>query len=115
MIANLGRVLGSFIGAFVAGILFIRFALPSMGKVVSGPYLKATLEGSHADSEAIVDIKETDTGIVQTPLRPSGKASFGERNFDVVAEGDFIEKGAAVVVIKVLRNKIIVARKSTNE
>jgi membrane-bound serine protease (ClpP class) len=115
MIANLGRVLGSFIGAFVGAILLIRFALPSVSKVVSGPALTATLEGSHADSEAIVDIKEKDEGVVQTPLRPSGKASFGERGFDVVAEGDFIEKGAAVVVIKVLRNKIIVARKSTNE
>jgi membrane-bound serine protease (ClpP class) len=112
MAGNFGRVVGSFIVAFVGGILFIRFAIPSFSKVVHGPYLDATLENSHADSEAIVGIKEQDVGVVVTPLRPSGKAAIGDRTFDVVTEGDFIEKGAPVVVNKILRNKIIVSRKS---
>ena len=111
MAGNFGRVVGSFVVAFVGGIVFIRFALPSFSKVVRGPYLDATLENSHADSEAIVGVKEHDDGVVVTPLRPSGKVSIGERTFDVVTEGDFIEKGAIVVVSKISRNKIIVSRK----
>jgi membrane-bound serine protease (ClpP class) len=112
---NLGSVLGSFIAAFVGAILLIRFALPSFSKVVRGPYLDATLENSHADSEAIVGVKEQDVGVVETPLRPSGKAAIGGRVFDVVTEGGFIEKGASVTVQKILRNKIIVARKIDHE
>jgi membrane-bound serine protease (ClpP class) len=108
---NIGKVVGSFVVAFVGAILLLRFALPSLSKVVRGPYLEATLENSHADSEAIVGIKEGDVGAVVTPLRPSGRVAIGDRTFDVVAEGDFIEKGAMVVVSKISRNKIIVSRK----
>ncbi len=115
MTGNLGKVVGSFVVAFIGAILLLRFALPSMSKVVRGPYLDATLENSHADSEAIVGVKEMDVGVVETPLRPSGKAAIGDRVFDVVTEGGFIEKGAPVVVVKILRNKIIVSRKTENE
>jgi membrane-bound serine protease (ClpP class) len=114
MTGNIGKVVGSFIAAFVCSILFIRFALPSFSKVVHGPYLDATLQGSHADSEAIVDVKESDAGVVETPLRPSGKARIGSRVFDVVTEGDFIERDAEIIVNKILRNKIIVSRKNKN-
>jgi membrane-bound serine protease (ClpP class) len=112
---NLVKVLGSFICAFAGGILLIRFALPSFSKVFRGPYLDATLENSHADSEAITGVRENDEGIVETPLRPSGKAAIGSRVFDVVTEGDFIEKGAAVVVTRISRNKIVVSRKRDHE
>jgi membrane-bound serine protease (ClpP class) len=114
LVGNIGRVLGSFIVAFVGGILFIRFVIPSFSKVVQGPYLSATLESSHADSDAIVDVKESDEGEVVTPLRPSGKARIGDRVFDVVTEGGFIEKGAGIVVITISRSKIIVSRKKEN-
>jgi membrane-bound serine protease (ClpP class) len=112
LIGNIGRVLGSFIAAFVGGICFIRFVIPSFSKVVQGPYLSETLEGSHADSNAIVNVKEGDDGEVVTPLRPSGKARIGDRVFDVVTEGGFIEKGTAIVVTTISRSKIIVSRKN---
>ena len=114
LVGNIGRVLGSFIVAFMGGILFIRFVIPSFSKVVQGPYLSATLESSHADSDAIVDVKEGDEGEVVTSLRPSGKARIGDRVFDVVTEGGFIEKGAGIVVITISRSKIIVSRKKEN-
>jgi membrane-bound serine protease (ClpP class) len=114
LVDNIGRVLGSFIAAFVGGILFIRFVIPSFSKVVQGPYLSETLEGSHADSKAIIDVKEGDEGEVITPLRPSGRALVGDRVFDVVTEGGFIEKGDRIVVIAISRSKIIVSRKKQN-
>jgi len=108
---NVLRVVGSFLVAFVGGICFIRFALPSFSKVVKGPYLQASLKNSHADSEAVAGVSKGDSGVVVTPLRPSGRISIGDRVFDVVAEGDFIEKDAQVEVIKISRSKITVSRK----
>jgi membrane-bound serine protease (ClpP class) len=111
---NVLKVVGSFLVAFIGGISFIRFALPSFSKVVKGPYLEASLKSSHADSEAIIGVGVGDIGVVVMPLRPSGRVSIGNRMFDVVTEGDFIEKGAQVLVIKVSRNKITVSRKKDN-
>ena len=109
--ANIGRVLGSFVAAFIGGILFIRFVIPSFSKVMPGPYLDATLKSSHADSEAIVGVKEGDEGEVITALRPSGRVAFGPQTLDVVTEGGFVEKGSRVVIIKISRSKITVSRK----
>ena len=111
---NVLKVVGSFLVAFIGGISFIRFALPSFSKVVKGPYLEASLKSSHADSEAIIGVSVGDVGVVVMPLRPSGRVSIGNRMFDVVTEGDFIEKNAQVLVIKVSRNKITVSRKIEN-
>ena len=38
-------------------------------------------------------------GIALSPLRPGGKAKFGEEILDVVSEGDLIEKGRKVRII----------------
>lgn len=111
---NVLKVVGSFLVAFVGGISFIRFALPSFSKVVKGPYLEASLKSSHADSGAIVGVHEGDNGVVIMPLRPSGRVLINDRMFDVVTEGGFIEKGAQVTVIKVSRSKITVSRKKEN-
>jgi membrane-bound serine protease (ClpP class) len=112
---NIGKVIGSFIAAFAIAVVFIRYVLKSISKVIHGPYLSETLEGSHADSAAIVDVKEGDTGEVITSLRPSGRVRVKERVFDVVTEGDFVEKGSTVTVVKISKNKIIVSRKKENE
>lgn len=114
MTGNVGKVIGSFFVAFIGGISFIRFVLPSFSKVVKGPYLEASLKSSHADSEAITGVQEGDSGIVVMPLRPSGRVSIGNRTFDVVTEGDFIEKGAQISIIKISRSKITVSRKKEN-
>jgi Membrane-bound serine protease (ClpP class) len=114
MTGNIGKVIGSFFVAFIGGISFIRFALPSFSKVVKGPYLEASLKSSHADSEAIIGVNEGDEGVVVMPLRPSGRVSIGSRTFDVVTEGGFIEKGAQITVIKISRSKITVSRKKEN-
>lgn len=52
-------------------------------------------------------------GIATTPLRPAGKASFGARRLDVETEGDFLEKGAAIVAIEVHEGKLVVRRAPT--
>jgi len=111
MTSNIGMVVGSFVVAFIASIVFIRFVMPRFSRVVKGPYLMETLSGGRADSEAGKGIAVGDVGTVVNPLRPSGKVRIGERVVDVVAEGDFVEKDAVVIVTFVTGNKITVSRK----
>lgn len=47
-------------------------------------------------------------GVAVTPLRPSGKAQFGEQFLDVLAEGDYLAPGSRVQVIEIEGPRIIV-------
>jgi membrane-bound serine protease (ClpP class) len=47
-------------------------------------------------------------GEAVTPLRPAGKARFGEEFVDVVSEGDYIPPGSRVQVIEVEGNRVVV-------
>jgi membrane-bound serine protease (ClpP class) len=47
-------------------------------------------------------------GFALTDLRPSGTAIFNEKRYDVVSQGEYIEKGCKVEVIKVDGLKIVV-------
>jgi membrane-bound serine protease (ClpP class) len=47
-------------------------------------------------------------GVAATLLRPGGKVRFGDQLLDVVADGAFVEKGAIVVVDKIVGHRIIV-------
>ena len=48
------------------------------------------------------------TGQALPPLRPAGRVKFGDRVVDVVSEGGYIERGAAVQVLKVAGNRVVV-------
>jgi membrane-bound ClpP family serine protease len=47
-------------------------------------------------------------GTAATPLRPAGKARFGEDFLDVVAEGSYVQPGSRVQVIEIEGNRIVV-------
>jgi hypothetical protein len=47
-----------------------------------------------------------DRGVAETDLRPSGRAAFGGRSYDVVTVGGYIAKGAPVQVTSVGRFRI---------
>ncbi|MBT4497328.1 MAG: hypothetical protein HOC74_06380 [Gemmatimonadetes bacterium] len=49
-------------------------------------------------------------GEALTPLRPAGRAQFGEQAFDVVSEGGFISRGERVEVMQVAGNRVVVFR-----
>lgn len=108
-IKNIIKVLGSFIGAFILGLFVIRYVLPGFSKPSRGPFLMATLEGSHAESEQTVRAKVGESGIALTFLRPSGKAQINEEVFDVITQGEFIEKGTPVYISGIKGNIIIVS------
>jgi membrane-bound serine protease (ClpP class) len=52
------------------------------------------------------------TGVVITPLRPSGTVDIDGRRLDVTADGAFIEVDATVQVTSVSGNYIVVERAS---
>lgn len=47
-------------------------------------------------------------GVAVSPCRPSGKVKIGDERYDVVSDGDFIEKGSRVMVRKVEGTRIVV-------
>lgn len=49
-----------------------------------------------------------DVGEVISTLRPTGKAGFGGRIVDVVAEGAFLEKGTKIQIVEIHGNKVVV-------
>lgn len=50
------------------------------------------------------------TGTVINDLRPAGKAVIGNKRFDVVSEGDYINIDSTVIVSSVDGNRIVVKR-----
>ena len=49
------------------------------------------------------------TGAAHTPLRPAGIADLNGVRLNVVTEGDFIERGTPVRVVRVSGNRVVVA------
>lgn len=108
---NLITVIGSIFGSLVLIILFFRFIFPRLGTVVSGPYLQATLSDAKVDSEMSNLPHVGDTGTTLSTLRPSGKALVNGESIDVVADGEFIDKGIDVVINEISGNRIVVIRR----
>ena len=111
LLDNIVKVLGSYLVAFGLGLFFIRYVLPRFSSASGGPYLTASLKGAHSDASQTSRVHAGDTGRAMTALRPSGKVKIGADVFDVVTEGEFIERGATVVVFEISGNRVIVSRK----
>ena len=62
--------------------------------------------------EALVDFRHLvgRAGTTSTPLMPSGKARFGDQLIDVIADGEPIDRGTAIVVVEVRGNRVLVQR-----
>lgn len=103
-------VLACSFGGAMVGFLAIAKYLPK------SPVLKRLILSTEITSEEggmPTDLKRTELvgryGVAMTPLRPSGKIELDGRTLDVVTEGDSVDKGAAVQVVKVDGPSIVVA------
>lgn len=112
LINNILQVTVALLFAFIAGLAFLRYIFPRLSSVLKGPYLDVTLASSHADSIEAMGVKVGDTGIVMTFLRPSGKVKINDEIFDVITEGEFIEKDTPVTIMDIKGNRVIVSRKT---
>lgn len=75
--------------------------------ILKGP----TFAVREATEEGLAELVGQD-GVAATPLRPSGIASFGSRRVDVVTRGQHLAAGAAVRVLKVEGNRVVVEERS---
>ncbi|MCP3924637.1 MAG: serine protease [Desulfobacterales bacterium] len=108
---NLTLIVSSVVIAFISGMLILRYVFPNLSIAKKGPYLTKTLEDSKADSFETLSVKVGDTAVAESYLRPSGKIKVNDDIIDAISEGEFLEKGTIVEVIKISGNRVIVSRK----
>ena len=64
----------------------------------------AAAPGSAAAGEGRLAVG--DQGIAHTQLRPGGKGRFGERTIDVMASGDFLDRGTPIRIVRMSGNQV---------
>ena len=102
--AALGSILGLF-GGFVLMRQFFPHVPLFRHLVMEAPDSEAI---HHAEKLADYSFLLDQKGVTTTPLRPSGKAKFGDEIVQVISDGALIEKGAQVTVIDVQGAKVVV-------
>ena len=78
--------------------------------------LKKSLSKQEGVTSQDKDLQELigKTGTVINDLRPAGKAIIDNKRFDVVSEGDYIDKDATIIVSSVDGNRIVVKTAENN-
>ena len=108
-------------GMVVAGVdLLILPILIYLGiRVLARSSLSLKRELSADDGvavqEPVMDGYQDREGTAVTDLRPAGMALIDGRRLDVVTDGDYIEAGTQVVVVRVTGNQVIVEKKGDNQ
>jgi membrane-bound ClpP family serine protease len=106
------------IGLIVVAV-FLRRRLPRsplLGRMMLEPPA-----GEEAETirrrEALVDRDDLrgQRGTATTQLTPGGKARFGDMLVDVIADGEVIERGAKIEVVKVQGNRVLVKEVTSGE
>ena len=99
-LVSLGLVLAcAAMAGGAAAILVLSRFLPQTS--VYRKLISQTASG--VKTEAVVEQRKISrlgqTGVTISPLRPGGKAQFGNDILDVISEGDMVDKGKAVRII----------------
>lgn len=108
---SLWMVGGAVLCVIVAAVALRRFLpkAPVFNKVLLAP---PTADEAEAISlrETLVDASSLvgSLGVATTPLAPGGKARFGNRMLDVVADGELLARGDEVIIVEVHGNRIVV-------
>ena len=107
-----GVVFGGLIAGLV-GIAVIARYLPKTSLfskyVVTGPpEIEAVGGGGVTVSQQSAQVHENDVGVAATDLRPSGKVEVGGHSVVAVSNGDYIEKGSRVRIVRIKGNQVFV-------
>mgnify|MGYP001316423319 CR=1 FL=1 len=89
--------------------------LPFMSGLILSPASAGKGAGSQISMTTLPEsagrqLQEGDAGEVVTRLRPAGKARFGDAVVDVVAAGEFLDRGTKVTVISIHGSRVVVKR-----
>jgi membrane-bound serine protease (ClpP class) len=110
LVGVISRVLGSLLLAAISALLLLR-VLPrtAVGR-------RLVLEAGMTAEEGYVSPPEADrellglAGVASSPLHPAGVASIAGRRIDVISEGEYIDAGEPITVIRVDGNRVVVKR-----
>lgn len=93
----------------VGGFVAVRMMLPHV-PIFRGLVMEAPNDAVLSESEKLGDYSFLigQTGTATTPLRPSGKARFGDQVVQVVSDGSPISAGEPVRVTEVLATRVVV-------
>jgi membrane-bound serine protease (ClpP class) len=113
VVSALGRVALALLLAMVAGLALLRLLpkLPFGRDLVLDEEMDATKGYTSPPPEDARWLGRT--GTTDSPLRPAGIATIDGMRVDVVSDGNFIDAGAPVVVVRVDGNRIVVRRAQT--
>jgi hypothetical protein len=113
---NLGTTLVTFVSSLVAA-LAVAFTLawylphiPYANRLILPPPAEEEADGEAAAGgppQAAAALLGA-IGEAATPLRPAGKARFGDDFLDVISEGDYVNPGSRVQVVEIEGNRIVV-------
>lgn len=103
---------------FVAGvIIFAVVIIIAIGLMIMAYKLVSTkgspfvlTENLHEDLQGNLDYFVGKKGVAMTPLRPSGTGDFDGVRLDILTKGEFIEKGATIIVDDVAGKRIFVRK-----
>jgi len=96
----------------LAGAVAILRALPRLPfgrRLVLAGGLGAELESAAGALEGAA-LRAGDGGTAATPLRPAGIAQIGDARVDVVSEGEYVEAGERLEVVRVEGSRVVVRR-----
>jgi membrane-bound serine protease (ClpP class) len=115
MLSAIGRVIFSLLFAIAASLLLLRYLprLPVGRRLILDTGLSAAAGYASAPEEDRSWLGKSGTTL--TPLRPAGIADIDGQRVDVVSEGEFVESGALITVIRVDGNRIVVRRQRASE
>ncbi|MCP4599041.1 MAG: nodulation protein NfeD [Proteobacteria bacterium] len=114
-----GDLAGSLLRVFISliasvALFFVTFALLPRtaigGKLVLSAAIAGTASGGREGAVIEKVLASGKSGIAESFLRPAGIARFGDQRVDVVSEGDFIEQGERVVIVRTEGNRVVVKR-----
>ncbi len=110
---NLLMVLGAVAAVVIALIVQITYFewIPGLGRLRLETPEAAAGAGSLAIDNGNAGLPEVGSqGAAESVLRPAGKVRFDSQIVDVVTEGDFLDPGTLVEVVKREGNRVIVRR-----
>jgi membrane-bound serine protease (ClpP class) len=94
---------GIFVGAAIV-ITRRMETLPLFNRLMLAPPDAEVAAANAVSGESPIAVG--DRGVAHTPLRPGGKGRFGERTVDVMASGDFLDRGTPIRVVRVSGNQV---------
>ena len=112
------QLMGTLAAVGVGVVILARYfpSLPLLSRLVLKPEPWTGVEAEDGPARPTTDGYESlgfligETGRTTSPLRPTGKARFGNQLIDVTADGAFVENDTLVEVVDVQGARVIVKR-----